>query len=228
MLDATPKSVFDLRLRTRKRNRAVWTSMLAGTGQALDEATLNALYLDTIEGPVAIADEVMAVKEYQRDQQHAISYQQVILSLQEMLDGFGFIQSKLDDLTILWQIKDRIVALKILSSYDLIAETNLVLAAELAGVTQQLTAIQNEQTVLAYELAKNQAELQAETALKQQLVTAKESLQDIQAYSRELVSNLRREMELLVNAAKRAVYNYRHVTHYVNSFTAEWIGKLSG
>ena len=166
MLDANPQAVLNLRQRTRQRNRGVWTPMLTGTVLALDEANLNALFLDTIEAPVAIADEVYAVKEYERDQSHLVALQEVNLELQAVLDGFGFVQSRLADLYVLWQIKVRVMAVKIKNSYDLIDETNQVLTAELAGVTLQLTAMQNEQVVLDYEKLKTLAEIAAEAALK--------------------------------------------------------------
>lgn len=228
MLDATPQAVLDLRRRTRERNRGVWVPMLAGTLLALDEANLNALFLDTIEAPVAIVDEVMAVKEYERDQTHSIAQQEAQLGLQEVLDGFGFVQSKLADLFALWQIRDRVVGIKIKSAYDLIAETNFLLTAELAGEALQLTAIQNEQTALNYEKVQSQAELAAEQALKNLLVAAKEALQNEQALSREQLINLRTQMELLVNGAKQWLYLNRDITHHVDSIMSEWIGKLHG
>ena len=225
MLEATPQSVMDLRTRTRARNKAVWTPMLAGTALALDEATLNSLYLDTIEAPVAIADEVMAVKEYERDQQFAISQQQVNLGIQEVIDGFGFVQSKLTDLYALWQIRDRVVSIKIKNSYDLIAETNLLLTTELASETLHLTAMQNEQVVLAYEKAQSEAELVSEAALKQQLIAAKESLQNINTFSRESISNLRAQIELIVSAAKRWTFLHMDRVHLVQRTSREYIGK---
>ena len=225
MLDATPQSVLDLRKRTRARNLTVWAPMLAGTPQALDEAVLNGLYLDTIEAPIAITDEVMAVKEYERDQQFAISQQQTALALQEVLDGFGFLQSKLTDLYALWQIKDRIVAIKVKNAADILVETNLLLTAELAAEALHLTAMQNEQTVLAYEKAQSEAELVSEAALKQQLVAAKESLQNLNAFSRESIRNLRAQMELLVSTAKRWVFLHMDRVHLVQRTTREYIGK---
>lgn len=227
MLDATPQNVIDLRNRTRERNRAVWMPMFGSTGQALDEATLNTLYLDTIEAPVAITDEVMLVKEYERDQQFNISQQQTALTLQEILDGFDFVQSKLTDLFALWQIKDRVIGLKIKSAYDLLAEVNLLLTAEKAGVDLQLTAVENEQTVQAYEKEQSQDELLSEASLKATLVAAKESLQNIQALSREEISTLRVTMELLVNAAKQWVFKNMDRTHHVDSIMSEYIGKLN-
>ena len=82
------------------------------------------------------------MKEYERDQSHAVALQEANLALQEILDGFGFVQSKLTDLFALWQIKDRIVALQIQNTHDLIVETNLLLTVELTGVALQLTAMQ--------------------------------------------------------------------------------------
>ena len=228
MLDATSQAVMDLRRRTRERNRTVWTPMLASTALALDEATLNSLFLDTIEAPVAIADEVYQVKEYERDQTHAIALQQAQLGLQEVLDGFGFVQSKLADLFALWQIKDRVVGIKIKGAYDLIAETTFLMNAELAGEALQLTAMQNEQTILGYEKTQSLAELQVEAALRQQVVATKEALQNEQALSREQLINLRTQMELLVNAAKQWLYLNRDITHHVDSIMSEWIGKLHG
>lgn len=225
MLDTNPLAVLDLRSRTRQRNRGVWTPMLAGTALALDEANLNALYLDTIEAPVAIADEVYAVKEYERDQGHSIALQEVNLELQGVLDGFGFVQSRLADLYVLWQIKDRVMAVKIKSAYDLIDETNQLFTAELAAETLHLTAMQNDQEVLAYETVKSQAELQAEAALKSQVVAAKEALQNANAGSREQLSTLRLQMELLVNVAKRWLYVNRTRIYQSMSFTQENIGK---
>ena len=217
MLDANPQAVLDLRRRTRERNRSIWAPMLGSTALALDEAALNALYLDTIEAPIAIADEVYAVKEYERDQAHAIALQEANLALQEVLDGFGFVQSKLTDLFALWQIKDRIVALTIQNTNDLIAETYTLLNVELAGVTLQLTAMQNEQVVLAYEKVKTQAEIAAEAALKSQLLAAKEALQNFNQLTRIEINDLRAKMELLDTAARRWVFLHMDRVHLVSS-----------
>src|SRR5208337_825375 len=226
MLDSNPQSPLYLRARTRFRNRQVWTPMLANTALALDEAALNSLYLDTIESPIIIADEVMAVKEYERDQNFQVSMQQATLGIQEVLDGFGFVQSKLADLYALWQIKDRIVAIKIKNTYDIITETNYLLTVELAGVTLQLTAMENDLTALAYDKTQSQAELLAEAALKQQLIAAREGLQNEEAVSREQISTLRMQMELLVNAARQWVFlNRTHGATNLGYFT-EYIGKL--
>ena len=226
MLDASPQAVLDLRRRTRERNRSVWVLMLAGTTLALDEATLNALFLDTIEAPVAIADEVYQVKEYERDQSHAIALQEANLAFQEVLDGFGFVQSKLNDLFALWQIKDRIVSSTIKNTYDLIAETYTLLNVELAGETLQLTAMQNEQTVLAYEKVQTQAEIAAEAGLKAQLLAAKEALQNFNQLTRIEINDLRAQMELLNTAAQRWVFLHMDRVHLVQSVTKKKIGKL--
>ena len=226
MLDDSPKAVLDLRTRTRSRNRAIWTPMFGTTSQALDEATLNALYLDTIEAPVAITDEVMAVKEYERDQQHAISQQQVALELQMVLDGFGFIQSKLTDLYALWQIKDRIVGIKIKNAADMLVETNALLVAEQAGEALHLTAMQNEQYLLAYEKAKTQDELLAEAALKNRLLAAREALQNVNLLTREEISNLRVEMEIFNNAAKRWLFLHQDHVRLEQHTTRKRIGKF--
>src|SRR5271157_1720144 len=228
MLDSTPQAPLYLRARTRFRNREVWVPMLANTSLALDEAALNSLYLDTIESPIIIADEVMAVKEYERDQNFQVSMQQATLGIQEVLDGFGFVQSKLADLYALWQIKDRIIAIKIKNTYDIITETNYLFTVELAGITLQLIAMENDLTALAYDKTQSQAELLAEAALKQQLVAAKEGLQNAEAVSRERISTLRMQMELLVNAAKQYVYLNMVRTHHTTSISDELIGKLGG
>ena len=217
MLDANPQAVLNLRQRTRQRNRGVWTPMLTGTVLALDEANLNALFLDTIEAPVAIADEVYAVKEYERDQAHAIELQEANLALQMILDGFGFIQSKLTDLYALWQIKDRIVAIKIKNAADMLVETNLLLAAEQAGEALHLTAMQNEQIVLDYEKVKTQAEIAAEAALKAQLLAAKEALQNFNQLTRIQINDLRTQMELLNSVARRWVFLHMDRVHLAQS-----------
>ena len=227
MLDTNPLAVLDLRSRTRQRNRGVWTPMLAGTALALDEANLNALFLDTIEAPVAIADEVYAVKEYERDQSHLVALQEVNLELQAVLDGFGFVQSRLADLYVLWQIKDRVMAVKIKNSYDLIDETNQLLTAELAGVTLQLTAMQNEQVVLDYEKLKTLAEIAAEAALKGQLLAAKEALQNFNQLTRIAINDLRAQMELLDTTARRLVFLHQDHVRLIQTMSKTRIGKLT-
>ncbi len=228
MLDSSLQAPLYLRERTRKRNQSVWKPMLVGTALALDEAALNSLHLDTIEVPVAITDEVMAVKEYERDQNFQVAQQQATLGIQEVLDTFGFVQSKLADLYALWQIKDRIVAIKIKNTQDLITETNYLFTVELASVTLQLIAMQNDLTALAYDKTQSQAELLAEAALKQQVVAAREGLQNAEAISRERISTLRMQMELLVNAAKQYVYLNMLRTHHTTSISNEYLGKLTG
>jgi hypothetical protein len=227
MLDASPQAVLDLRTRTRARNRVIWTPMLGTTALALDEANLNALFLDTIEAPIAIADEVYQVKEYERDQAHTIALQQANLELQGILDGFGFVQSKLTDLFALWQIKDRIVALKIQNAYDLIAATDALLTAELQGVTLQLTAMQNEQIVLDYEKIRTQAEIAAEAALKAQLLAAKEALQNFNQLTRIQINDLRAQMELLDTTARRWVFLHQDHVRLVQTMSKTRIGKLA-
>ena len=227
MLDANPQAVLDLRRRTRERNSGVWTPMLAGTALSLDEANLNALFLDTIEAPVAIADEVYAVKEYERDQSHLVALQEVNLELQAVLDGFGFVQSRLADLYVLWQIKDRVMAVKIKNSYDLIDETNQLLTAELAGVTLQLTAMQNEQVVLDYEKLKTLAEIAAEAALKGQLLAAKEALQNFNQLTRIAINDLRAQMELLDTTARRWVFLHQDHVRLIQTMSKTRIGKLT-
>ncbi|MDI6752783.1 MAG: hypothetical protein QME78_00125 [Thermodesulfobacteriota bacterium] len=57
----------DLTERTRFRNRTVWVGLLAGTPLAQNEALINILYQDMIEGYLAITDEAFALREHQRD-----------------------------------------------------------------------------------------------------------------------------------------------------------------
>lgn len=228
MLDSSPQAILDLRRRTRERNRGIWAPMLAGTALSLDEANLNALFLDTIEAPVAIADEVYAVKEYERDQAHAIALQEANLALQAILDGFGFVQSKLTDLYALWQIKDRIVAIKIKNAADMLVETDLLLAAELAGEALHLTAIQDEQIVLDYEKVQTQAEIAAEAALKAHLLAAKEALQNFNQLTRIQINDLRAQMELLNNVARRFVFLHMDRVHLVSSIRRSRITEKIG
>lgn len=226
MLDSSPQSRLYLKARTRVRNREVWKPMLAETALALDEATLNSLHLDTIEVPLAITDEVMEVKEYQSHQTFEISMQQARLGIQEVIDSFGFIQSKLQDLYALWQIKDRIVAIRIKNAYDIMVLLNQILTAQEAGAALQLTAMENDLTVLAYDKTQSQAELLSEAALKAQVVAAKEALQNEEAVSREEISTLRMQMELLVNAARQWVFMNRLHYAYSSGIWTELIGKL--
>lgn len=71
-MEATnPKNKLNLEARTRFRNDTVWIALGWGglmTPLAGEEAVLNVLYQPTVEGYMAISDEVFNVKESQRDQ----------------------------------------------------------------------------------------------------------------------------------------------------------------
>jgi hypothetical protein len=53
--------------RTRARNRGVWVGLLGDTPLGEHEAQLDSLAIPTIEGYLAITDEMFAIKESQRD-----------------------------------------------------------------------------------------------------------------------------------------------------------------
>ena len=228
MIDTSPGSVSRLRARTRDRNGRIWEAgMLAGTPLAQDEATLNGLSLPVIEAPMAIADELLEVKDYEMRRSHNLAKQAVTADWQEILDGFSFAQSKLADLIILWQIRDQEEAIRIKNVNDQISEILVLLTAQKAAEDLRLTAMQNDMTVEAYDKTQSLAELQQEAALKAQLVAAKEALQNATAYSREQLSTLRMQMQLLVNMARIWVQSNRF--HYVEAVVAETekVGKES-
>jgi len=205
MLDTSANSVKELRQRTRDRNAQVWSGMLAGTDLAQDELTLLTISLPEIEAPIAITDEDLAVKDFEMRRAHFVTMEHVRAQRQAIIDGFAFAQSKLADLTILWQIKDQEEAMRIKNVNDEISETLVLLTAEETSEDLRLTAEQNEQLVQNYDKNRNLAELQAEAALKAQVVAAKQALQNADANSKEAISNLRRQMKLMVNAARIAL-----------------------
>jgi hypothetical protein len=179
--------------------------MLAGTPLAQDETILNGLSLPGIEAPIVIADEVFWEKNHEMYRSHDLALQRVTADYQEILDGFGFVQSKLADLTIIWQLKDQEEAIKIKNLHDQFAELLVLLTAQKAGEDLHLTAIQNDMTVEAYDKTQSLTELQKEASLKAQVVAAKEALQYAHAYAREQMSTLRMQMEELLNNAKQTV-----------------------
>ena len=119
------------------------------------------------------------------------------------------------------------MAVKIKNSYDLIDETNQLLTAELAGVTLQLTAMQNEQVVLDYEKLKTLAEIAAEAALKGQLLAAKEALQNFNQLTRIAINDLRAQMELLDTTARRWVFLHQDHVRLIQTMSKTRIGKLT-
>jgi hypothetical protein len=202
--------------------------MLAGTALAADEAVLDSLGMPEIEGPIAVSDELTAVKNHEMYRSHELSMESTKTTWQEIMDGFAFAQSKLSDLMVLWQIRDQEEAIKIKNLNDRISELLVLLTAEKAGELLQLVAMENDLTVQNYDYSKSVAELQAEAALKAQVVAAREALQNAQAYSKEQMTILRATMELLVNAARIAVTKSKLINTSNFILMEESIGKLGG
>lgn len=225
-LDTSPGSVARLRARTRDRNSQVWTSMLAGTALSADEAILNGLSLPEIEAPIVVSDELMAVKDYEMHRSHDLSMESALAAWQEIMDGFAFVKSKLDDLVALWQIKDMEEAIKIKNLSDQFAELLVLLTAEKAGELLQLVAMENDLTVQAYDRTKSLLELQQEAGLMALVVAAKEALQNAEAYSKKQLSTLRMQMELIVNGNRISAIKNKLINTTNSALLELSIGKL--
>jgi hypothetical protein len=200
--------------------------MLAGTALAADEAILNGLSLPEIEAPIVVSDELMAVKDYEMHRSHDLSMESALAAWQEIMDGFAFAKSKLDDLVALWQIKDMEEAIKIKNLSDQFAELLVLLTAEKAGELLQLVAMENDLTVQAYDRTKSLLELQQEAGLMALVVAAKEALQNAEAYSKKQLSTLRMQMELIVNGNRISAIKNKLINTTNSALLELSIGKL--
>jgi hypothetical protein len=200
--------------------------MLAGTALSADEAILNGLSLPEIEAPIVVSDELMAVKDYEMHRTHDLSMESALTAWQEIMDGFAFVKSKLDDLVALWQIKDMEEAIKIKNLSDQFAELLVLLTAEKAGELLQLVAMENDLTVQAYDRTKSLLELQQEAGLMALVVDAKEALQNAEAYSKKQLSTLRMQMELIVNGNRISAIKNKLINTTNSALLELSIGKL--
>lgn len=67
MISTEPRFKSDLAARTRLRDFLIWSNLLSGSPVETDEQILNALYMDTGEAFMTVAEEIHQVKEYERD-----------------------------------------------------------------------------------------------------------------------------------------------------------------
>lgn len=189
-MDTGPNATVELAARTRVRNQSVWAGMLGGTLLESDELVLTGLFHNYGETYMAVTDELLAVKEYERDTTHQLQMDQVD---QERL----FAQMKADTerakLAIRMALDDYIYAEGL---YE-VAIKNLLMAAEEYAAAQEVENLHlkalgieldvekegirgQELEAKIQEEAVNQAMVQADIA-RQQLEVARANVQAIMA-----------------------------------------------
>lgn len=147
---------------------------------------------------------------------------------QEIEQAYAFAQSKLADALALWTVKDRIEEQKIMNLDQLLIEAAKLFNFEYAAENLQITAIQNDTDVQAYEVGATDSEILNERAEKRLVVAAKEALQGEEAESRMVLSNWRLWQTLMMNAAQQWVYMNTNTTTFNNISQSQLISKRTG
>jgi len=129
----------------------------------------------------------------------------------EINSGFKYIASRLADMLAVWDERTLIQTLKTELENALATEVNLTLAAEKAQEDLRETETVNAREVQDYTKTQTEANIEAETALRQAQVTARNALADARMSSETQRDAKRTWAEALINVAQR--YTYLHSIH---------------
>jgi hypothetical protein len=126
----------------------------------------------------------------------------------EIAAGFGYIQSKLDDMLALYDTQGLMEHIKTEAEAQIQAEIALILAAEKAGEDLKEQAVEDAQTAFTYKDEQTQTNLEAETTLRGTLVTAEEAMSDAKLTYFNDKEAKQTWAQALINVAHKATYQY--------------------
>ena len=129
----------------------------------------------------------------------------------EIAAGFTYIQTKLNDLLAIWNVKTREEQFKTMTEAQIKAEVLALLASEKAGEDLKKEEMTANEGVMSYEESATAAELALEQALTNRKVAARQAMDKVKNDFEMALADLNTWAKKIANAAQRYV-NKHHVT----------------
>jgi len=176
----------------------------------------------TVEKATLQADVALLYAEVVTKQ---LSEVKLAVEREEIARGFGFIQTKLDDLLAIWDARDRVEGLRTQGEKEVLAEILSLLTAEKAEQDLRKTEIQDAMEVFEHEVQAEAADLQEVRSQLEPWTTLKKKVKETDHKNKMSLLDKKLWAEKLINAAQQWVQKNHEIGRFETHRTIEYIDK---